>query len=124
MNSDGVNILVGMGGLILTSIGTYLAVRSFYQQLVGAKQRQIQAMIDEKAAAATKAYAAQRDFEHLKRNQEQLKVGLTHLSGDLEKNEKLLLELSIKFNAVFHQVQRIAAKLDGGVSGGWTPPKE
>lgn len=67
-----VNDWVAIGGICIAMLGVVDSAMQRYKR------------------ANTSEYAAQRDFEHLKRNQEQLKVSLSEL---LDENESIKLKV-------------------------------
>lgn len=67
-------------------IGTWLAVRSYYEK----RQRELS---DRNALGVQKAYAAERDFEHLKRDQEQMKEALKLLDDEISNNREDVKEI-------------------------------
>ncbi len=67
-------------------VGTWLALRSFYER----KHKEV---LDRYADSQKKEYAAQRDFEHLRRNQEQMKESFRELDDELSKTREDMREL-------------------------------
>lgn len=62
------------------TIETLLAVASFVLGVGGT----LWAVVNYYASSQTKKYAAQRDFEHLRRNQEQLIHNLSEIAKDID----------------------------------------
>ncbi len=71
------DFLEKMFSLSLGAIGTWLALKTFYE-------RRHKETLERFAEGRQKEYAAERDFEHLRRNQEQLKVNLSALDDELQ----------------------------------------
>lgn len=62
------------------SIETFIAVAGFVLGVGGT----LTAVVNYYASSQTKKYAAQRDFEHLRRNQEQLIHNLSEIAKDID----------------------------------------
>ncbi len=90
--------------------------------------------------AVRKSYAAERDFAHLRRNQEQIQAALEQLQEEIEaiardeaQSAERLRELERSIDewggnlreqkafilAISNRLEGIAARMDGQVSGGW-----
>ena len=80
---------VSLGG-----VGTWLAVRTFYE-------KRHQETLDRYAQSREKAYAAERDFEHLRKNQEQMKESLKLLDDELTETRADFKELKGMLFAMF-----------------------
>lgn len=77
-------LLIGLAGLALGVFGAWLSFDSRNRALLKEKQRELEQERERYADGEKKKYAAERDFQHLKRNQEQLKDGLKVISQELE----------------------------------------
>lgn len=106
MNLEAIATLMGIIGTIL---GTFIAVSQFYRN-------RIKEMIERNATAGIKAYAAQREFEHLERHQQQLKENVRCLQDDLIELEKQMVELKVISTASYNRIEQVAARLDTGNS--------
>lgn len=62
------------------SIETFIAVAGFVLGVGGT----LTAVVNYYASSQTKKYAAQRDFEHLRRNQEQLIHNISEIAKDID----------------------------------------
>ena len=91
-----ITALVSVGGLLITGVTTYLAVRQYYdKRRAEDRQRQLeelarletarQAELAKHADSATREYAAKRDFDHLMRAYETLDRNLDALIAFHEK---------------------------------------
>lgn len=123
MNLEAIAAIMGIVGTVL---GTFIAVSQFYRS-------RIKELIDRNTTAATKAYAAQRDFEHLDRHQEQLKSAVVSLQDDLIELEKQMVELQVISKELqvisrgaFNRIEQVAARLDanGITIGGTNKPHQ
>lgn len=63
--------------VLFGAAGAWIALKTFYE-------RKHQETLDRFADARKKEYAAQRDFEHLRRNQEQMRGAIEQLDRDFE----------------------------------------
>jgi len=75
-NANWIDFFQKMFSVFIGGLGTYLAARSYYE-------KRHQETLEKFAQSREKAYAAERDFEHLRRNQEQMKESLRVLDGEL-----------------------------------------
>jgi len=103
-SSDLADYFQKMFSLCLGAVGTWLALRSFYEKR---HQETLQRFADGKQ----KEYAAQRDFEHLKRNQEQMQQSLRLLDEEIDGTKQDLKEikgmLAIAFNRAGESISGI-----------------
>lgn len=76
--------MIGLAGLVLGIFGAWLSFDSRNRAVLKEKQRELEQERERYADSEKKKYAAERDFNHLKRNQEQLKEGLKLISQELE----------------------------------------
>lgn len=67
-------------------IGTWLALNAYYQ-------KKHQETLDRYATGKQKEYAAERDFQHLKRNQEQMQEALKLLDEEVSDNREDVKEI-------------------------------
>lgn len=75
-------------GIVATGTGTWLAVSGYYRA-------ELKEYVRREADREKKEYAAQRDFEHLRRNQEVISKALDELHGDFEKySERMNLRMA------------------------------
>ena len=99
---------ISVGGFLFAAIGTWIAANQFFQQALRDKQQQLKILIDEKADAKTKEYAAQRDFAHLERRLAQLQVGQEQLMKEIDlridKLERRTARLTTAVQILTHQV--------------------
>lgn len=80
------DFLEKMFSLSLGAIGTWLALKTFYE-------KKHQETLNRFAEGKQKEYAASRDFEHLRRNQEQLKENLAALDDELQDAKENVKEI-------------------------------
>lgn len=73
----GLEIIGTVLGIVATGTGTWLAVSGYYRA-------ELREYVKKEADRERKEYAAQRDFEHLRRNQEALAKALDDLHGDYD----------------------------------------
>lgn len=111
--------LVSIGGLAIAMVTTWLTMRQYYdKRRVEDRQRQLEELerlqaarqkeLDEYAEGEKKAYAAERDFQHLMRKYEALALNLDTLmkfhereARDIESNLK---DIKGMLNALITQV--------------------
>jgi signal transduction histidine kinase len=87
--------IVSIGGLGVAITSTFLAVRQYYdRRMIEDRQRQL-TELDRYAAGEKKAYAAERDFNHLMRKYDSLSANITTLM-DFQRNEVQTLEGDVK----------------------------
>lgn len=94
MDRNFIDFIEKMLSVTLGGVGTWLAVRTFYE-------RRHQETLDRYAQAREKTYAAERDFEHLRRNQEQMKESLKLLDDEQTETRADLKELKGMLFAMF-----------------------
>lgn len=112
-----------LAGLLFGSIGTLLTVRNHVRTLNRDWRERWDAEINRKTQSELKAYAAQRDFEHLRKNQEQMKEAVKILQDETDEQSRTLVELRTTTTGLFHQISAIAAKIDAN-TGAWTRPQQ
>ncbi len=111
--------IVSVGGLLIAMTTTYLTVRQYYdKRRVEDRQRQAEELarlqtarqveLDKYAENKQKAYAAERDFQHLMRQYEALSANISTLM-DFQRNEVQGLEIDLKevkalLNAILVQI--------------------
>lgn len=115
--------LIGtIASVVFGAVATLIAV----QQHVRSLRKQWREQLDEEkkrhSDANVKAYAAQRDFEHLARHLEQHKQALALLQDEVETLKENQVEMKVLLNASFNQMQIIASNTGGGATGGWRKP--
>ncbi|WP_348251994.1 hypothetical protein [Leptolyngbya sp. FACHB-1515] len=113
-----IELTATFAGLLFGSIGTLLTVRNHVRQINKDWREKWEMEINRQSQAKVKEYAAQRDFEHLQRNQEQIKESIKLLQDDREHQNRSLVELETMVKALYHQTNAIAAKIDAS-TGGW-----
>lgn len=90
-------------GIIISIGGTFAAVSQFYRN-------RIQNMINLRAVASKKEYAAERDFAHLQKNYEHLQSSLDKFLGDTDTR---LERLEIRFVRVETLMQILSRDMSG-----------
>lgn len=108
-----IEVIATLTGVVGGVIGTFLSVRGYMTQIRKDYERRIQDEIQRNADAKVKEYAAQRDFEHLKRHHEQLKEMVVGIDRELERVKNALIELQAVSKGAFNRIEQIAAKLEG-----------
>lgn len=83
-----------VASLAIGSIGAWLGLKTFYE-------KRHQETLDRYAQSREKSYAAERDFEHLRRNQEQMKESLRMLDDELTETRADFKELKGMLFAMF-----------------------
>lgn len=85
-SADWTDYLQKLFSVGLGIVGTWITVHTFYAK----RNKEI---MDRYASSQTKEYAAQRDFDHLKNNQEQMKEALKILDDELTETRADFKEL-------------------------------
>ena len=118
-----IEIAIPIVSTMLGTIGTLIAVQSHIRSLKRDWKMRLQEEIDRNSEGKLKAYAAERDFNHLRNNQEQLKQAVMEIQKEVDSLHDQQTELKITSNATYNQLQAIAARLGEG-SMGWRRPNE
>ncbi|HEY9658781.1 MAG TPA: hypothetical protein V6C65_10045 [Allocoleopsis sp.] len=113
-------LAISMIGRLLTVLTTLMAVQSHIRGLKREWQSRLQAEIDRNSDAKVKSYAAERDFGHLKNNQEQMREAIKLLQSEVEALKDTQIELKVMMNASYTQIQMLTARFSGDSSMGWT----
>ncbi len=98
MNKELIDFAEKLFSLTLGAIGTWLALRAFYE-------RRHQETLNRHATSQQKEYAAQRDFEHLKRNQDQMKEALKVFDDELQATREDVKEIKGMLTAWFGKME-------------------
>lgn len=110
-----------LAGVLFGAIGCYLGIRNYTRDLKKEWQAKLQAEIDRNSDSKVKAYAAERDFNHLKNNQEQLKLAVSDLQTEFEELKDSQIEMRTLMNASYTQLQILSSRVTEG-SAGWMKP--
>ena len=109
-------------GIVFGAIGTWITIRTYVRQLKREWQLRWDEEVKRKAEGEVKAYAAERDFNHLKNNQEQLKLAVKEIEDEVRELSQILIEIRTSHNATYHRVENLAARFDSN-TGGWGKDK-
>lgn len=112
-----IEIIATLVGVLGGVIGTFLSVQGHMRQIRKDYQSRLDEEISRNAAAKVKEYAAERDFQHLQRHHEQLKLLVLDLQKESESLKDEVLELKVTSRGAFTRIEQIAAKLDTGTLG-------
>ena len=118
-----IEIAATFAGLLFGSIGTLLTVRNHVRTINRDWREKWETEMHRKAQAEVKEYAAQRDFQHLSKHQDQMKEAIKLLQDETDDQSKTLVEVQTTMKGLYHQVSSIAAKLDSS-TGGWMRPPQ
>lgn len=118
-----IELTATLAGLLFGSIGTLLTVRNHVRTINKDWREKWETEMNRKAEATVKEYAAQRDFQHLQKNQEQMKKAIEMLQEDQTEQSRVIVEVQTTMKGLYHQVSAIAAKIDAS-TGGWTRPPQ
>lgn len=110
-------ILATILGLSFGTISTLIAVRNHVKTINKEWRDRWDTEMQRQADSKVKEYAAQRDFEHLSRHQDQMKEAIRMLQEETEEQGKILIELKTLQTGLFNQFNSIAAKMDGSTAG-------
>ena len=120
-------IIATVCGIIFGMVAMSLSLRNHIRQIKQDFERRLSEEMNRQSEAKVKAYAAQRDFEHLDRHQEQLKLAVAELQDDFTEMEKNLLEMQIIGKGAYNRIEQVAARLDAnGITmggGSHRPPQ-
>jgi len=105
-------IIATVCGIIFGMVAMSLSLRNHIRQIKQDFERRLAEEMNRQSEAKVKAYAAQRDFEHLDRHQEQLKLAVAELQDDFTEMEKKLLEMQIIGKGAYNRIEQVAARLD------------
>jgi len=122
-----IEIIATVCGLVFGMVAMSLSLRNHIRQIKQDFERRLSEEMTRQSEAKVKAYAAQRDFEHLDRHQEQLKLAVAELQDDFTEMEKKLLEMQIIGKGAYNRIEQVAARLDAnGITmggGSHRPPQ-
>lgn len=113
-----IEVIATLTGVIGGVIGTFLAIRGHMIQVRRDYEKRLAEEMNRQSEAKVKEYAAQRDFEHLRRHHEQLKEAVHQIDVDMERIKETLLELQVVSKGAFNRMEQIAARIDGTNTGG------
>jgi len=119
-------IIATVCGIIFGMVAMSLSLRNHIRQIKQDFERRLAEEMNRQSEAKVKAYAAQRDFEHLDRHQEQLKLAVAELQDDFTEMEKKLLEMQIIGKGAYNRIEQVAARLDANgitMGGSHRPPQ-
>lgn len=119
-------IIATVCGIIFGMVAMSLSLRNHIRQIKQDFERRLAEEMNRQSEAKVKAYAAQRDFEHLDRHQEQLKLAVSELQDDFTEMEKKLLEMQIIGKGAYNRIEQVAARLDANgitMGGSHRPPQ-
>lgn len=112
-------VVATLTGILFGAIATLIGVRSYIQNIRRDWQQRLQAEMDKQADSKLKAYAAERDFNHLRNNQEQMKQAVSKLQDESEEMSHVLIELKTLQTAINNRLEMLTARVDGETTGGW-----
>jgi len=121
-----IEIIATVCGLVFGMVAMSLSLRNHIRQIKQDFERRLAEEMTRQSEAKVKAYAAQRDFEHLDRHQEQLKLAVAELQDDFTEMEKKLLEMQIIGKGAYNRIEQVAARLDANgitMGGSHRPPQ-
>ena len=107
-----IEIIATVCGLVFGMVAMSLSLRNHIRQIKQDFERRLAEEMTRQSEAKVKAYAAERDFQHLDRHQEQLKLAVAELQDDFTEMEKKLLEMQIIGKGAYNRIEQVAARLD------------
>lgn len=114
-----IEIAATVAGLLFGSVGMLIAV----QQHIRTLRKEWTTRLDEEkerhSQAKVKAYAAERDFQHLERHLGQHKEAIALLQEEVEELRSGQIESKTMLTAAYNQIQIIANNLGQGATGSW-----
>ena len=120
-------IIATICGIIFGMVAMAVSLRNHIREIKKDFERRLAEEMSRQSEAKVKEYAAQRDFEHLDRHQEQLKLAVAELQDDFTEMEKKLLEMQIIGKGAYNRIEQVAARLDAnGITmggGSHRPPQ-
>jgi chromosome segregation ATPase len=118
MNTELIGILGTLCGITFGGVATWLNVRSRVKQTREEWRDRLEGELQRDAENKVKAYAAERDFQHIKRNYEQALEAMKDLQHDIDENTRTLIEVKALVLAISNRLEGLTARLDGN-TGGW-----
>lgn len=113
-------VVATLTGILFGAIGTLIGVRSHIQSIRQSWQQRLQAEMDKQADSKVKAYAAERDFSHLRNNQEQMKQAIVQVQDESEELKHVLIELKILQTAMNNRLEMLTARVEGETTSAWS----
>lgn len=99
-----IELLVTLSGVLFGAIGMLIAVQQHIRSLRKEWRKQLEDEKDRHAQANVKAYAAQRDFEHLERHLGQHKEAIELIQEEVEEMKGNQIEMRTLLKTIAHNV--------------------
>lgn len=111
-----------VAGVLFGMITTMIVLQQHIRQLRKDWRERLDEEKNRHSEAQVKAYAAERDFQHLQRHLEQHKQAFLQLQEEVETLKENQIEMKVLLNANYNQMQVIAQNTGGSGTGGWRNP--
>lgn len=112
-------LIATISGIVFGVVGALIAVQQHVRTLKKEWKQQLEEEKNRHADANVKAYAAQREFEHLERHLGQSKEAIKLLQEEMEELRIQQIETRTLLTASYNQIQVIAQSLGTGTTSGW-----
>ena len=109
-------------GLLFGAVATLLAVQQHIHTLKKNHQTRLEEEKQRHSQSEVKAYAAQRDFQHLERHLGQHKEAIRVMQEDVDRLEQNQIEMKTLLTASYNQIQILLQQSGHGVTGGYGNP--
>jgi len=100
-------IVLSIIGTICGSMGTLIAVQSHIKSLKNDWRNRLEEEINKQNDAKLKAYAAERDFNHLRNNQDQLKQAIGTLQKETDEIREKVIRIEVIQGQLYNQFQNL-----------------
>lgn len=100
-------IVLSIVGTICGSVGTLIAVQAHIKSLKNDWRNRLEDEINRQNEAKIKAYAAERDFNHLRNNQDQLKEAMKSLTTEADEIRERVIKIEVLQQQLYNQFQNL-----------------
>lgn len=108
-----IEVIATICGIGFGAIGTLIAAREHIKGIKQDFKLRLEEEMNRQTEAKVKAYAAERDFNHLRNNQEQLKVAVGLIQNEVDTIKDRQIEMTVIQRELYNSVQSLAkAKLN------------
>lgn len=100
-------VVLSIVGTLCGSLGTLIAVQAHIRSLKADWRRRLEDEINKQNEAKLKAYAAERDFNHLRNNQDQMKSAITSLTAETDEIREKVIRIEVLQQQLYNQFQNL-----------------
>jgi GTP1/Obg family GTP-binding protein len=112
-----IELIATITGIVFGALGMLIAAQQHVRSLRKEWLERLEEERNRHSDAKVKAYAAERDFEHLRRHHEQLKIAVGMLQEDLDKLKDSYIESKTIIAATYTQLQTLTNRFVEGSCG-------